>query len=67
LRAEELAEAESVAEDGFGFGESAGDVVAPAGGAGGAWEREGVIEQQLCETIPFGAETPATSEPKPSF
>ncbi|HVB56814.1 MAG TPA: hypothetical protein VNE63_10340 [Candidatus Acidoferrales bacterium] len=34
---------------------------------GGAIDDEGVIEQQLCSTIPRGAETPATLEPRPSF
>lgn len=34
---------------------------------GGAIDDEGVIEQQLCSTIPLGAETPATLEPRPSF
>ena len=32
-----------------------------------ASDGEGDIEQQLCGTIPFGEDTPAMSEPKPSF
>jgi hypothetical protein len=35
--------------------------------AGGAYEGDGVIEQQLCGTMPFGADTPATSDPSPNF
>jgi len=54
--------------EGLGAAEVVEGVGEDCEGAGfGASEGEGDIEQQLCGTIPFGEDTPAMSEPKPSF